>query len=104
MGCEGLFNYTKFTRLTKLTASFCIEQDNDYDLYGNFDTPGTTKMIVLNIDRCKPTATQRCKSDANIDDFINYLSVITGYQEMSLLMNDYEMRPPLDQHLAFIEQ
>jgi len=57
MGCEGLFNYTKFTRLEKLTSRFCIEEENDYELTGNFETPGITKMIVVNIDRCNPSPT-----------------------------------------------
>ena len=60
-------------------------------------------MVIVNIDRCKVSATQAaCQSKSAIDDFINYLVVTTGYQEMSLLINDYEQRPPLDQHLAFI--
>ena len=60
-------------------------------------------MVVVNIDRCKRTATQPyCKSSGEIDDFISYLTVITGYQEMNILINDYDTKPPLDQELIFI--
>jgi len=48
-------------------------------------------MVIVNIDRCKVSATQAyCQPKSAIDDFINYLTVITGYQENDLLINDYE--------------
>lgn len=61
-------------------------------------------MVFVNIDRCKVSATQACRSKGAIDDFINYLTVITGYQENELLINDYEKKPPLEQKLIFIQQ
>ena len=61
MGCEGVFNYTKFTRMEGLKSKFCIDEDNDYELNGNFETQGTSKVVLVNIDRCKTAPGQVCK-------------------------------------------
>jgi len=58
-GCDGdeYFNTTRFTRISTLNPKFCIDKENEYDLNGNFETPGTSKMIFVNIDRCKASPT-----------------------------------------------
>ena len=58
-------------------------------------------MIDIKIDRCVPSSTQRCKSAYEIDDFINHLFVFSAEQENSLLINDYDLKPPIDQMLNF---
>ena len=52
MGCPTQFNTTKFTRVGAFPTKFCIESDNDYELDGNFKSPGEAKTVVVNIDRC----------------------------------------------------
>ena len=37
MGCPTQFNYTKFKRNERFKARFCIDENNDYELLGNFD-------------------------------------------------------------------
>jgi len=36
MGCLNQFNETKFTRVSAMKSKFCIDEDNDYELDGNF--------------------------------------------------------------------
>ena len=57
MGCKNQFNTTRFTRVSTYPTQFCIDEENDYKLHGNFETEGTSKTIAVNIDRCKTSPT-----------------------------------------------
>ena len=100
MGCnfENTLNYTKFHKAKQYNARFCIDPEGDYKLQGNLDY-SPLQMIQIKIDRCTKSATQECKSAPEIDKFIKYLEVVTWYQDYSMLINNYDMKPPLDQSL-----
>ena len=101
MGCPDALNYTKFTRASTYSARFCVDPEEEYKLQGNFNN-NPTQMIHLKIDRC--TAPQVCKSVGEIDRFIKYLDVVTFHQDFNMIINDYDMKPPLDQNLEFTIQ
>ena len=44
MGCPTQFNYTKFVRPKGVKSRFCIDEENDYELEGNF-AAGKSKLV-----------------------------------------------------------
>ena len=58
---------------------FCVDPNDDYEIMGSIDY-GEMKNININIERCTPSSTQTCKTETEIDDFVNDLIVWTVYQ------------------------
>ena len=46
MGCKTQWNQTKFERVKKFKAKFCIDAEKDYSLQGNFNNK-EFKMISI---------------------------------------------------------
>jgi len=72
----------------------CIDPADNYELFGNFNYI-SAKTIKIDINRCKPSSTQTCKSNDEIDDFINYLNVRTFNIHNEVQLMNYNIDVPL---------
>jgi len=72
----------------------CIDPENDYEMFGNLNYK-SAKTMKIEINRCKPSNTQTCKKDDEIDDFINYLNVHTFNIHNEVQLMNYDIKLPL---------
>jgi len=63
-----------YTRISVNSFPFCIDTEAGYEMLGNLEYASATNFAI-DISRCKISATQTCKSDSEIDAFIDVLIV-----------------------------
>lgn len=84
-------------------TTYCVDPKAGYRLKSNLEFDASINFNVQ-IVRCKTSLTQKeCKTETQINDFIDHLIVGQVEQEKKIQIDDHSVSPPLIDHIKFKE-
>jgi hypothetical protein len=74
VSCKGIINASKFKNFNENSGKYCLNPKAGYTVIGNMDS-NEQQTLVIQLRRCKVNATQTCKSETEIDEFVDNLII-----------------------------